>query len=438
MKNHLSRNALALVMGASLTFGLLSSRAGALPDGWRVDLNAPSDVSNELHGISALSASDVWAVGDVTPASDLVTRVLAKHWNGVAWVVVPAPSSKSWIFSQFTGVSALAANDVWAVGNFTFVAGTPEQNINSSVIEHFDGVSWKIIQSPQSDPTIGSEYFLTAISALSANDVWAVGFGSPSSNAATLPLYEHWDGTAWTAQFVVPFPGYGSNTDLYSVSAVSPTDVWAAGHSTFSTYDSTFISHWNGQSWTTVPTPNVNVGRDHNDLWSIHGIKANDAWAVGYGPVLNPGGYRPYQEQTLILHWDGISWRIVPSPNVNNGSQGLGSNRLYGVTAVSATDIWADGAWSDAPNFSTRSLIEHWNGVSWSVSPTPTVDPQTCNPDGDCTRNFLASITSLPTGEVWTAGMYFAPLVSELGLILDRLRPPSRGAKTVQRFPAQL
>lgn len=417
MKSQLSRNVLALAIGAALTVVLVSPMASAQTSVWRVDRNPPLKVWNALWSISALNPSDVWAVGLKAPGLSS-GQVLVKHWNGAAWKVVSAPYSPSWDSSTFTGVSALAANDVWAVGNFTYLGGTPPHIINSSVIEHFDGVSWSIVPSPQSDPSTGSEFLLNAVTALSANDVWAVGYGSADLGSPLLPLYEHWDGTAWTAQFVYPYPNEPRLIDLFSVSATSPTDVWAAGRDAVSTYDTTFISHWDGQRWTSLPTPNVNLGKEHNDLWSIHAITPTDAWAVGYGPVRNPGGFLPYQDQTLILHWDGSSWKIVPSPNINNGNQGLGSNRLFGVTAVSATDVWAGGTWSDSSGFSTRSLVEHWDGVSWTISSTPTVAPETCGGD-DCTYNFLSSITALATGQVWTAGQYSAPRAN-LGLILDK------------------
>lgn len=196
LKNQLTRNTLALASCAALTFVLVGSQANARAVPWRVDPNPPNNVTNVLNSISASSPGDVWAVGllDNSPSNP---HVLAKHWNGAAWNVVPAPYMQSWDTSEFRGVSALARNDVWAVGTFTFRAGINQQIINSSVIEHFDGVRWSIIPSPQSNPRTGSEFFLNAVSALSANDVWAVGFGSAGTNAPLLPLYEHWNGKVW-------------------------------------------------------------------------------------------------------------------------------------------------------------------------------------------------------------------------------------------------
>src|SRR3954447_19732206 len=62
---------------------------------------------------------------------------------------------------------------------------------------------------------------LMAVTALAADDVWAVG--TAGHNAS---LIEHWDGSSWQR---FESPSLGRLTELRSISAVSPTDIWAAG-----------------------------------------------------------------------------------------------------------------------------------------------------------------------------------------------------------------
>jgi hypothetical protein len=70
----------------------------------------------------------------------------------------------------------------------------------------------------------------------------------------------------------------------------------------------------------------------------VAALAPNNVWAVGSfvkatkGPTL-----------TLIEHYDGSEWSVVPSPNVGPHSM-FQSNRLFGITAVSPTDIWAFGS----------------------------------------------------------------------------------------------
>ena len=57
-------------------------------------------------------------------------------------------------------------------------------------------------------------------------------------------------------------------------------------------------------------------------------VAANDIWAVGHsGP-----------NATLIEHWDGTQWSIVPSPSISLGNIGL-----FGVAGAAADDVGAVG-----------------------------------------------------------------------------------------------
>src|SRR5438132_14227897 len=57
-------------------------------------------------------------------------------------------------------------------------------------------------------------------------------------------------------------------------------------------------------------------------------------------------------------------WSIVPSPSVS----GAPYNFLNAVACVSPSDCWAVGDYA-AAKFQT--LIEHWDGTSWSIVTSP-------------------------------------------------------------------
>src|SRR4051812_28004768 len=84
-----------------------------------------------------------------------------------SFTTVPSISSAG---SAFRGVSAAAANDVWAVGTVTsprsYGTGT------GSLAEHWNGSSWTVVPSPD---TLHNDEILNSVSEVSANDVWAVG-----------------------------------------------------------------------------------------------------------------------------------------------------------------------------------------------------------------------------------------------------------------------
>src|SRR5206468_7754100 len=110
------------------------------------------------------------------------------------------------------------------------------------------------------------------------------------------------------------------------VSATSSSDVWAVGFactgSCSSSNAQTLIEHWNGSAWSIVASPNVNT---NTYLYGVAALSASDAWAAGYANSCY--GCAP---STLALHWDGTTWSVVPSPNV-----GSSSNNLEGIIAIS-------------------------------------------------------------------------------------------------------
>ena len=92
---------------------------------------------------------------------------------------------------------------------------------------------------------------------------------------------------------------------------------------------------------------------------AVTALGTNNVWAVGN--IQNS----MEQLQTLIAHWDGTKWSVVQSPN-----RASLNNELSGVAAVSANDIWAVGSAIDNSSGTAQTLIEHWDGTQWSIIPT--------------------------------------------------------------------
>ena len=68
-------------------------------------------------------------------------------------------------------------------------------------------------------------------------------------------------------------------------------------------------------------------------------------------------------DDDVLLHWDGTSWSLVPSPNRDARNQqetdqtGSGPhNRLYAVAASPNRDVWAVGT-STGITEASRTLI---------------------------------------------------------------------------------
>jgi hypothetical protein len=197
---------------------------------------------------------------------------------------------------------------------------------------------------------------LNSVTMLSPCNVWAVGFDI--SSGAFQTLIEHWNGSSW-AQVDSPDPGSGNNF-LNSVRAASPSSVWAVGSASNGTVSKTLIEHWNGTTWKTVPSPSP--GGSFNALNGVRVVSANDAWAVG---AYAHGGTH---KKTLILHWNGATWKQVASPSPGGSGN---DNYLFAVATISHRDAWAVGEIVTSTGIQTLAL--HWNGTKWvhMASPSP-------------------------------------------------------------------
>jgi hypothetical protein len=200
-----------------------------------VDVTRQLGDFNSLNAVAALSSTDVWAVGQWARfAGTDYNHTLAEHWDGTSWTEVLTPHPQLPI-SYLFGVAAIASNDVWAVGYEINVGGNYR-----TLIEHWDGTAWTVVQ----DGTFAG--WLTSVAAIAPDDVWAVG----STNYIGQGLIEHWDGTTWTRTLLQ------DTVFLRAVTAINQSDVWAVGQLPHdSEGDYTYAVHFDGSSWTQVPTP---------------------------------------------------------------------------------------------------------------------------------------------------------------------------------------
>jgi hypothetical protein len=240
---------------------------------WNILPSPNRDTNNTLVGVTAISQSNIWAVGSYFSGSLNHTQTLIEHWNGVKWSIINSPTVNN-ADATLSDIHAVAANDIWAVG---YTDSNTALTEHSALIEHWDGHKWSIMTHPASQLN-GS---LTALAAASANSLWAVGQYLPSdSNTTSQTLIEHWNGTLWTVVPAAEITGY--NDSLSDISAISANDIWAVGASQSKTYQSsqTLIEHWNGTKWNIVTS--LNPDPANSFLLAITHIPGSTSlWAVG-------------------------------------------------------------------------------------------------------------------------------------------------------------
>ena len=341
-------------VAAAAALILAAGPASAAGSGWAVVAAPPTGQNAFLVAAASTSDTDAWAVGSQGGAvnTNLGSKVLIDHWDGGAWnqSAVPAIADPT---SGLDAVSASGPGDAWAVGEMR------QQRYQFLPLAlHWNGTAWSTVNIS----ALGSTEVL-GVADISPTDAYAFGSYTHNGQAA------HWDGTAWT-NFSPPQPANNNmGATLGAVSADGPNDVWMVGSAleqigANAYQNEPYSVHWNGTSWSLVPMPPVGSS-DVNAVDTLYGLKANsptDVWAVGTAGVVDSiGSY-----STLIEHWNGTSWSKVPSPNV--GTDPL----LHSVTtANAANDVWAVG--DDVVPGTTRrqTLTEQWNGSSWSVVASP-------------------------------------------------------------------
>jgi len=199
--------------------------------------------------------------------------------------------------SYLDGVVDISPTQAWAAG----ITGIGTGNVQQ-VIERWDGTQWSVFPGPTFNSGDQPEIF--GMTAVNATDICTVGT-MLENNQLLKALFEHWDGTAWTAK-TGAFHGF-----FRGVSADASNDIWAVGYSGINFV--TFSEHYDGASWTLVRTPDVGSGP--NMLNGVVALAPNDVWAVGYSTASQkpPPGKYDVPTKTLIEHYDGTKWAGGPA-----------------------------------------------------------------------------------------------------------------------------
>ncbi|GAC1583062.1 MAG: hypothetical protein NVS3B24_21550 [Candidatus Dormibacteria bacterium] len=352
--------------------------------------------ANLLLSVTCISSSDCRSVGYSTGSS--ADQALIEAFDGTSWITVPSPAAAQGS-DHLRGVTCVSASNCWAVGDAVSGVST------TALIEHWDGLAWSVVASPDTGASTGN--YLFAVTCAATSDCWAAGTrGAVGPRAGTVDtLVEHWDGRAWTVT-PSPNPAPGANSFMFAVRCTASARCWAVGTSYSSrTPNHTLVERWDGSQWTLVSSPNT-YSSEHSLLFGVSCPGSTDCWTVGYG-------YNGSAFQTLTERWQGRGWEIVASPNLSSTD----NNELQAVACPSASSCWAVGSTAVANVY--QPLLEHWDGLSWSVASSPippgsrgaTLSAVTCAGIADCwaggsaydnTAQVFKSLIEHWDGAAWT------------------------------------
>jgi len=339
----------AAVLAAAAALAAIPALANAATT-WSVAHPPYAAVDNvpyaPLNGITAISASNVWAVGQDSGTPQI------NHYNGSAWSSSALPSGPCSVFEAdcaFTGVSGDSATDVIAVGQGTIP--TSAGWVTEELAYRWNGTAWSQLTVPGSVGYGAMEH----IQAFSPTDAWAVGTASSATGTTVAAL--NWNGSTWS-QVATPFSTV-NNLSVNAISGSSASDIWVVGQTVTPGYRNrqftSVILHYNGSSWTQVTSP------DHSGIADVDAVSPTDAWAIA--------------ADGAVLSWNGTAWSVATTLAQGNTA----------IAALSPTDVWVAGVVS----------LTHYNGSAWTSTPIP------------AGVNALTGHAVVSPGHVWFGGYYY-------------------------------
>ena len=378
----------ALLDGAVV---VASPAATAATSGWYVATVPGTGADDVPLGSTCANALQCWAVGvtltNLGGGSPSSVSPLIESWNGSTWTLV-TPALPVGDGGGLFDATCINGSDCWAVGAVV-ASGAP--NPTGTLIEHWDGTGWSAVPSPSpSGPGVVGA-ILSSVSCASASSCFAVGYATDAAGNNLTDVTEQWNGSTWS---IVPGAATGQAFDqLLGVQCPSAGNCWAVGNAGPAQQMSEFlpvfpgvlgnqglIEHWDGSAWSIVPSvtePAPNGGY----LRGLECVSASECWASG---ATTEGSGTA--SGILMEHWDGSTWTDVSASVPGSMSPGI----LAGISCVSATQCWAAGSTGSFNNGGSganlQSVVEYWNGSSWSVQPSPQVTA----------LSFLNSVSCLP------------------------------------------
>jgi hypothetical protein len=389
----------AAVTGPATLSGLTTPAGAATGAIWQVDTTvnphamATFSTDTTFASVSASGPDEAWAVGTTTN-SKAVNKPLAEHWNGAVWTVATVPLPAGQTSATLSGVDDMSPTDAWAVG-------TINSSQSLTLIEHWNGTTWSVVASPNPSTGIpGDGDSLSAIAGTGPNDLWAAGNDVTEEGGGEIQLlFEHFDGTTWTA---AKSPAGDGDGIASAITAISPDDFWAVG-SFEGGGSNDLAAHYNGTKWSIASVPNITTSSTGGGLNHLSGVSADgpdDVWASGYAQDVHDTNFNV----PGLLHWNGTSWTVAKVPNL--GGEG---SLFFAVQVLSPTDAWAVGQTQGLLG-QIHTLTEQFNGSAWTIVTSP--DPSVKHPGtiGEVVgQNTLESVGSAGGGNLFAVGLRGAP-----------------------------
>ncbi|HSL16683.1 MAG TPA: hypothetical protein VLB51_02135 [Methylomirabilota bacterium] len=336
---------------------------------WRaVPTPSPPEAHHAVLRDVVVDGTGAWAVGEYAALIQGHVRqfTLVERWDGQRWEIVPSPSPAPVPALTTSGLDAadVVGGVLWAGGS-TIRQDVMGYSGSQVLVLRRDGGVWEEIATPATTQCSGN--FIHGLKMFAPDDGLFVGEGCSLDGTGSQrgAIVMHWDGTGWS---IPPLPdphpaspGYG----LEAVDGVAPDDVWAVGGGPDGDWVGySYVIHWDGSSWQHVPVelPAGNVGAR---LFNVDAFAADNVWMGGQvqiGVSIEP----------LVLHWDGVTLRVVDAPAGGAGFVNLPGRGVLSV-GTGGVALWDGATWSleptiqGVPGASILALASAGSCEAWGV-----------------------------------------------------------------------
>jgi hypothetical protein len=284
-------------------------------------LNASATGYSQLNRVDATSASNVWAIGS-----------LVERYDGSKWAAMTAPAGVA-----PRGLDVVSPTEVWVAG-YVGSAATVAQWKNGTGTTRYTQAS--------------TGRHLTVFEAIAVDpsgQVWAVGwdrdYNAPGRPVSSLVV--HFNGASWSREAT---PNPANRNTLMDVVALANGEVFAVGVAQDTSGGGitprSLMLRKHDASWSSPTVPQGEAG-SQDQLLSVAAVSPSSVWSVGYYSSPSSGLYEP-----LLVHWMGNGGFAVSHPSPALTVSALAS----GVSATSAGNLLAVG-YTAPPSAGNATLI---------------------------------------------------------------------------------
>ncbi len=279
---------------------------------WHIVKRVRGGALGDFTAVVAVGRSGGWAF-------DGMSEPTAWHRSGTSWTQVSIPGRSG---DEVVAAGASSASNVWA---FT------DRGARARALR-WNGSQWSVQGSFPGQ--IGGAVVL------SASNVWV--FGEPTAPGRRLGAW-HYNGRGWAR--------VASGRGLEGGSGLSARDIWA--------FAGTDVARWNGRTWTRTSVAGLLPARQALNDPAVVGIDAlgpGNVYAIGNGNLEDEGG------PTVILHYNGHTWRKLAQGNFGDGTSPLQQVSSDG----------RGGLWIPMPGFGgRRSYLVHYSAGRLTAAALP-------------------------------------------------------------------